>query len=311
MYDMEINFCSEIHGEMLQDRGEDCYFVSGSKKRCMMGVFDGCGGIGARRYARADYATGAYLASRTAALAVWEWGRENFMEKPYETEISAESLKENLKRKMRILDKKIGQEQTVLKGELNKKYPTTMAAAFLEGRTGTGWRCNFIWAGDSRGYLLDKDGLAQITEDDLADKMDAMENLSADSRLSNMISGNGEFQIHQKSIRGKEPAILFCATDGCFGYIPSPMEFEKEILQTLKDSNTILEWEKKLTQLFQEYASDDFSLTLAAIGYRSFSGMRQELDLRRRDVSRYCPAGQVADRKHLWQQYKDVYYRYR
>ena len=126
-----------------------------------------------------------------------------------------------------------------------------------------------------------------------------------------MFSGNGESQIHQKSIRGKEPAILFCATDGCFGYIPSPMEFEKEILQTLKDSNTILEWEKKLTQLFQEYASDDFSLTLAAIGYRSFSGMRQELDLRRRDVSRYCPAGQVADRKHLWQQYKDVYYRYR
>ena len=99
------------------------------------------------------------------------------------------------------------------------------------------------WCGDSRNYLLTKDGLMQISADDLKSKQDPLENLRNDDALSNCICQDKEFIINKLHIENQQiPIILLSATDGCFGYLPSPMHFENLLLETLMQSNGMEQW---------------------------------------------------------------------
>ena len=63
-------------------------------------------------------------------------------------------------------------------GSLGKAFPTT--ASVITGKTnGNKVDVTCYWAGDSRCYMLDANGLHQLTADDL-DGQDAMSNLSND-----------------------------------------------------------------------------------------------------------------------------------
>lgn len=97
-----LNSLSVISGEMIEGKGEDSYSYRCKEKKGFIGVFDGCGGIGGKRYERFDYHTGAYLASRGVALATLEWWSQ------YNTsELSIAPLIENISGKLQIL-KKLG-----------------------------------------------------------------------------------------------------------------------------------------------------------------------------------------------------------
>ena len=50
--------------------------------------------------------------------------------------------------------------------------------------------CSFIWAGDSRGYTLDAEGLHQYTRDDARGNPDAYEGLLLDRPLTNFVSAD-------------------------------------------------------------------------------------------------------------------------
>lgn len=76
---------------------------------------------------------------------------------------------------------------------------------------------DFIWAGDSRGYVLSDMGLAQVTKDDIDDSVDALDNISNDGVLTNVVSADGNYILHSKQIKIKDKIIIFNATDGCFG----------------------------------------------------------------------------------------------
>ena len=62
-----------VSGEMIKDNGEDSYAFFVNDKYGMIAVFDGCGGIGSRRYALYDDKTGAYIASHTVAQVAKKW----------------------------------------------------------------------------------------------------------------------------------------------------------------------------------------------------------------------------------------------
>ena len=59
-----------IHAEAVPDCGEDSGFVGCYENGLVVtGVFDGCGGIGGKRYPEVNGRTGAYIGSQTAAFA--------------------------------------------------------------------------------------------------------------------------------------------------------------------------------------------------------------------------------------------------
>ena len=120
------------------------------------------------------------------------------------------------------------------------------------------FKANFLWAGDSRGYIFDEDGLHQITRDD-NDVTDPFENISADSKMTNVIYAGGNFTVHFRSVQMKKTFLSFAASDGCFGYFSSPMEFEYHLLKALVDARSFMEAERRLYDCFEAPAEDDFS----------------------------------------------------
>ena len=229
-------FC--VGGEMLFKNGEDSFYYAATNKESIVSVFDGCGGIGSRRYNNYSGKTGAYIASRAVCGGVKQW---------FESENkSTDTMYEYIKRTLEICDK-FADEKGRIKGSLGgKTFPTTAAVIYTQGNTAT---C--FWAGDSRCYMLDSDGLHQLSDDDISGE-DALSNISGDGVLTNVICSSNQFTLHSKKVKINRPCALFTATDGCFGYISTPMDFEYLLTDTLISSNSLVAWKRMLDAKISE-----------------------------------------------------------
>lgn len=296
--------------EKLAGKGEDSYLYSFSHSGGIIGVFDGCGGSGAKRYPALQGHTGAYLASRAAAGAARQWFQTLCVSSEV-AQASASGLKETMQGALAICAK-YGGETSALKGSISKEFPTT-AATIVSWTEEDGLCALCLWAGDSRCYQLDGQGLAQLTEDDLSIS-DPMESLTSDGVLTNYITTSHDFLIHEKMIRLSEPAIFVTATDGCFAYFSTPMEFEYLLLNTLRLANSPAEWEQQLKARLKQISGDDFSLCGMAIGYGSFPVCKNTFYKREKQLfSNYIQKLQdktVEDRYRLWSLYREEYARF-
>ncbi|MET0965278.1 MAG: hypothetical protein ABWZ02_02710, partial [Nakamurella sp.] len=159
--------------------------------------------------------------------------------------------------------------RSMLRSKLLRALPTTMALAAVD-RTGPvegTWRCLLFWSGDSRVYLLQPDsGASQLTTDDIRDQGDAMANLRQDSVISNALSADTAFVVNHRRIELSEPFLLVAATDGCFGYLPSPMHFEWLLLSTLQNSTDTELWSARLQEYISAISGDDASMAVLGIG---------------------------------------------
>ncbi len=155
-----------------------------------------------------------------------------------------------------------------LRSKLLRALPTTMAMAAVQRRPGADqmWDCDVLWAGDSRVYALDAAGLHQLTVDDIRDHGDAMANLRDDSVVSNAMSADTPYVVNHRQVGLSEPVVLVAATDGCFGYLPSPMHFEHLLLSTLHDAATPAQWSDAARNAIVAVAGDDASMAVAAVG---------------------------------------------
>lgn len=294
-----IDFIFCINGEKREGYGEDACVAELNGNRALLGVFDGCGGIGSRKYPEYNNMTGAYMASRTV---------RNIVKSQFEmdSEISTDTLKTDILKGLNSLS---APENNSLKGDMQKAFPTTMSVIKVQCEK----RCvsaEFFWAGDSRGYLLDGTGLVQITRDDIIGGGDAFSNLSDDARLSNYICADGEFVINRRSAKVTKPCVFISATDGCFGYFKTPMEFEYMLTETLMKSEDEAQWEKNLTEAIKSVSGDDFSLCLCCFGFKSFKKLKKALKKRNKCLEKdyIVPMKKGADLKELWEEYKEEYY---
>ena len=302
-----------VNGEMIKGNGEDSYSHIVNERYGFFGVFDGCGGIGSRKYEEFDNKTGAYIASRVVSDMSYEWFMDfcNRGEPLSEHLICGllEDMREFLIENLVIVDACV--KTTAIKGSLTKKFPTTSALALCEYQQGFLEVC-FVWAGDSRGYVLTKDGLVQVTIDDVSGNMDAMSNLSDDGRLTNVISANGDFKLNHKIITISQPTILITATDGCFGYFSTPMEFEYMLVETLTMSYNLENWQGRLDQYIRQYTGDDYTMCITICGYKKFSALKKAYISRKQQLyTDYISKLNTAnlDKKNkLWKQYKKAYY---
>ena len=105
---------------------------------------------------------------------------------------------------------------------------------------------------------------------------DPMESLHNDAPISNCICADRDFIINSKTIKiPKEPTIILCATDGCFGYYQSPMHFEHTLHSCLQKAKDEKGWEELVKKEILSVTGDDCSLSLIAVGCKSFEHLKE------------------------------------
>lgn len=267
--------------EKIENHGEDAFptLLLDPPHTGVLAVYDGLGGAGSKTYLLQEWnnepLSGAYLASRYAKQCLENYFKEIDLQNP----TLIEQLSEYIKNNFQVFAQSLDGKPSRLKSKLIKTLPTTLAGLVFYPSLSNQEKLliiNSFWAGDSRNYLLtDVQGLQQISADDLNRQPDAMENIWQDATLSNCIDASGNFTIHQQIFEISLPCILLSATDGCFGYLPTPMHFEYVLLHTLMNSFFDIEdWQEKLSEQLGQIAADDVSLSLYTIGFDNLNALK-------------------------------------
>jgi hypothetical protein len=316
--------------------GEDADpIVRHGRELGLVAVFDGMGGAGGTVYETPDGSrTGAYLASRVArdvvegrmlALLDPEWNLDG--------PAAARDLTRSVKRALADKLSGLNAPASGLRSRLLRALPTTMALMALqrrEPRKGR-WAGHLFWSGDSRVYVFDPGtGAHQLTRDDLRDRGDALVNLRQDSVVSNAMSADTDFVVHHHEVELTAPFLAVAATDGCFGYVRTPIHFEHLVLASLRDSHDAESWSGLLQQRVAAITGDDAAMAVLGVGadhgeFRQLFATRTEqieqrcvgpLDELEAAVGRAEQAVSEARRRHaavqtsLWTAYKPEYERY-
>lgn len=324
--------------EKKEGRGEDSEpILFYNDNTIVVGVFDGMGGAGGAE-CDSDYTvngqlmTKAYVGSRIVRDAIDKAIHEN--PSIVLKEDFAEILKQIITERYAAEKEKYAPKAKAgLRSALIKEYPTTLAITTIvkdEAR----YLIDSYWAGDSRNYIWNARGLFQISIDDLKGNLDPLQNLHEDAPMSNCIQADGPFEIRHQHVElplGAKFAII-SATDGCFGYYPSPMDFHKALINSIKASNDFELLKKKLTEAFAFVSADDFSFSIAFIGFKKFkdlndlkgydSSLNQYFNLRRDFEEKVRKSNKLKDEialmseklnsviEELWPKYKTSYLKY-
>lgn len=309
------DICRGFCVEKKAGEGEDRGICKSFPDLVYAGVFDGCGGSGAKRYPNYDNHTGAYIAAECVSEVFENWFDQYFNKCGFhETH-----LKDMIINKMKSFEEKYGEKSQIL-GMISKVFPTTVATAACF-RHSERFIVDYLWAGDSRIYLLDEDGLAQLTEDDLGG-IDAMKNLTEDGVLTNVVNLTTDFSLHAgQLVLPRDHGIVIAVTDGCFGYLSTPMHFEHLLLETMQQANNVEAWFGNLKESIGRTARDDYTLSIFAVGYGTGkpgidvfkSYIKSSLKARRDYVYKHFIAGidemSYSEKLNLWDMYKSNYYR--
>ncbi|MFF7164196.1 serine/threonine protein phosphatase [Streptomyces sp. NPDC008086] len=236
----------------------------------LLAVFDGSGGSGAAPAWHApDGAThtGAWVGARSARLAAECW---------FQGVVDGEvpDTTERLKYCLRaVLDLAPHGTRSKVTGSMRRLLPTTMAAVrYRVDDEGVRWQA--LWAGDSRSYaLLPGSGLHALTRDDTHED-DTLAQLRQDPPMTNVICADRDFELSVQQGEFSEPCVLLAATDGFFGYVHTPAQFECLLLDTLGQARSAGHWAELMRQAIQPVTADDASLCLAALGFDDFTHLR-------------------------------------
>lgn len=137
-----------------------------------------------------------------------------------------ECIKCNLEKQMEVL----GIDPMLTRKKALKIFPTTLSSA-LYYQDGDRLKILAIWAGDSRVYVLSPTKGLQLLS--LDDATNADVEMKSTSEMNNCISAGNSFKLNYSIYEMDEPGIVFCCSDGCFDYLPSPLNFEWLLLQTI------------------------------------------------------------------------------
>ena len=310
--DFVLSFCKD----KVPGRGEDSYCYSFCDTAGLLGTFDGCGGAGARKHAFYSGHTEAYMASRFCAGVFYDQFRRIFPCGHSAETLTAEVFAPQAAQRLKEFSPPKDESGFQIKGSSVRTLPSTAAVALMQQTKDGAVLVTAIWAGDSRVYIMDSYGLAQLTMDDTT-VTDPRVNIYEDGILKNILSSDKAINLHCKTVVMREPFVVFSATDGCFGYLSTPMEFEGVLLQTLLNTNCVANWEKELQDILGSVAGDDHALCLAAYGYGNYANLQRSFVGRYQYLEKYyllpvsrMPLEDRESRYQLWGSYRDHYMRY-
>jgi serine/threonine protein phosphatase PrpC len=255
----------------IPDQGEDSDpILRDGPDLGLVGVFDGMGGAGGTVYETPDGPrTGAYLASRIARDVV-ERRMLDLLEPDWHLngKSAASDLQRSVQQALRQRLKELNPARSGLRSRLIRALPTTMALVALQRIQPGGpvWAGHVFWAGDSRAYLFEPTGARQLSTDDLRDPGDALANLRRDSVVSNAMSADVEFHVNYRRVELRAPFLVVCATDGCFGYVPTPMHFEHLMLSRLLAARNTEAWSSSVQTEIATVTGDDAAMSTLGVG---------------------------------------------
>lgn len=268
-----------LNVEKKADAGEDAdpiLNVQKGRSWGVLGVFDGMGGAGARKYTHnltKEEHTSAYWASRYVRDVV-----EHLISSRHKGTNPIEYLEKEIHKAIKHkLDGEIQNFPAASSTAVSKlltKLPTTMALCAYQ-IVDNYIDINCYWAGDSRVYMFDGEKLHFLTVDDAnAPDGDPFSPANMDLAMNNKITQDHEFYINKSTIRVEmNPAtqiVIFAATDGCFGYYKNPIEFENMILSVMSGSN-VKQWISKIKDaIIDNIQQDDFSMSAVLIGNEDY-----------------------------------------
>jgi serine/threonine protein phosphatase PrpC len=298
--------------ERIVGHGEDAdplVLFQRSAARGILSVSDGAGGAGralAGRTSDGTAYTQAWVASRRVRALTEEW---------FATRSSAGSLHEHIVARL-VAD---GAPRSRARGSMQRAFPTTLASIdFRLTRTGVTW--DALWAGDSRCYVCEaRTGLQQLSRDD-AESTDALELLLQDPPMTNLVGAEKPFVLHTAPGFAALPCLLICATDGFFGYLQTPAQFEHMVLDCLMSAQDVRHWSALLAQRVETCTGDDASLAVVALGFEGFGELRaffqpraEVVMARHAEPMHEVPPGDstalVAARERSWRDYRYDYER--
>ena len=297
MTDQILSFAHAV----LPENGEDCFAVVRKEHVTALCATDGCGGLGSRRYPGLKNRTGAYAASRLAVHVFTRWAEK-------ETQNLCE-LEEQLASSFRtVADKECSVQGSRIVGSMQRRLPTTFCAALIHEE-----QAEVFWAGDTRAYVLDEQGLHQCSRDHLKGMPDPFENLYRDMPLSAYVSADTPVKLEYRQISLPAPCAVLLATDGAYGPLPTPMEFEMLLLDTLKAANDWKDWQKKLKKACARVAQDDATIVMGLHETECFEAFRQRMMLRRDVLQKQYitpvrrKKGNLDFARERWQEYRKAY----
>ncbi|MBX3313671.1 MAG: hypothetical protein KF906_05055 [Actinobacteria bacterium] len=303
--------------EKKEGRGEDAEptLLVHEDGRAILGAFDGTGGAGAavaRRLRDGTELTGAYVGARIVRDLTETWGLRRLENGPVGdpndlTQLLAQALRD---------------EATSLppsggvRGSLSRVLPTTAAVIAITPRPDRATWAEAIWAGDSRAFALTPNhGLQALTVDDTRET-DALALIRNDQPMTNLISADRRFHLNHRAIERTGPAVFMVATDGCFGYVPTPAHFEHLVLGALMDADHVARWPELILGRLAEVAADDVSFALVTTGFDGFAALREAFEARYEYLDRehwrlFADASDPGDRERLreasWAVYRERY----
>lgn len=264
-----------------EEAGEDADPVCDILNDCSwgaLGVFDGMGGAGAKKYRNenGEEHTAAYWASRIVQKLVSELIQEAGNE-PEPVKYLETNLHEAIKKRLDEEKAKFPSVESKVQSKMIAVLPTTMALGIYE-TAGETIRINSYWAGDSRIYLMDADRTCYLTLDDAdAPDRDPFSPQNMDLPMNNEIRQDQDFRISKSvfNVKAGKPAILFAATDGCFGYFRNPIEFDRMMLESMMKSESPEEWLANIRKaIIDNEQQDDFSMALTVLGCSNFGTLK-------------------------------------
>lgn len=300
-----------INYAVLPDAGEDSCALYSDEQGALLCVTDGCGGLGSKRYEALENRTGAYIAARLAAHAFADWAQERqpvFQNQETGERLCSELSEAIFHRLKGFADVHCAEEKSRIVGSMQRRLPTTLCAVTARGND-----LYFWWAGDSRGYVLDEEGLHQFTKDHVRGQMDAFEMLYCDAPLSNLLCADQKGRMQCRNVNLCRPSVVIVATDGVYSSLITPMEVEMLLLDTLKPARSLYDWERRLGKRIAADAQDDATLLMYPVGFENFEQLKAML-LSRRDHLQKQFITSVRRRKddlafirQKWLQYKQGY----
>ena len=246
----------EIVHKPLKEKGEDAFAYDFEKESMQtQAVFDGCGGAGSWEYPEYEDSTGAFIAAQSMCKAYLKWftnaSPSLFLDES-KTKESFHNMAYNT-----LLELKNECAPMKIFGSLAKSFPCTASIA-IEIPSADHLSVTVLNVGDSRVYYLTpKGGLVQLTVDDSEGEPDPLLSLRENAPMSDMLNADKPFQIKQHKLDLAYPCAIITATDGVFGYVRSPMDFEFILLDTIRQSNNYGMFEESFKHSIAERTGDD------------------------------------------------------